>query len=100
MCSHVYFQFYFVLNVAVGSMSNFFHRALTPKKPWKDWMENGTRSQALTDFYAARQQWLPTWVQGLEVKKITVTQRAGYTYTKNGVSKIASCKDTNASSKS
>ncbi|KDR21211.1 beta-1,3-glucan-binding protein-like [Zootermopsis nevadensis] len=50
--------FYFILNVAVGGVNDFFpDGAQNPGgKPWLN-----TSPQASTDFWNGRNQWLPTW---------------------------------------
>lgn len=51
-------EFYLIMNVAVGGSQGYFSDALinVPPKPWRDMTE-----RAMTDFWEARAQWLPTW---------------------------------------
>ena len=48
------FQFYFILNVAVGGQNGFFPDV--PEKPWKN-----SSPTAMKDFWEAKDQWYPTW---------------------------------------
>lgn len=52
-----YFQFYIIMNNAVGGVAYFPDGASNPGgKPWSN-----TSPQASTDFWNGRGQWLPTW---------------------------------------
>lgn len=49
------FQFYFLINIAVGGTSGFFPDG-KHDKPW-----NATSPSAMKDFWEHRSQWLPSW---------------------------------------
>lgn len=50
-------EFYITLNLAVGGTNNYFHPTYVPKAPWNN--DDGVK--AVTSFWKARDQWLPTW---------------------------------------
>jgi len=49
-------EFFIILNTAVGGTGGYFSDNI-PGKPWKN-----TATSAFNDFWAARSQWLPTWI--------------------------------------
>ena len=54
------FQFYFMLNVAVGGTTGFFSDEWTNANGAKPWSNESP--QAMLDFWNARGDWEPTWV--------------------------------------
>ncbi|EXJ80993.1 hypothetical protein A1O3_07281 [Capronia epimyces CBS 606.96] len=69
-------DFYLVLNVAVGGTNGWFEDGKA-SKPWVD-----TSPTAKGEFWAARDQWYPTWQTengpALQVKSIRMWQQQGY----------------------
>ncbi len=66
-------EFYLILNVAVGGVNGYFGDS--PDKPWANGAENA-RSQ----FWAAKNQWLPTWPtdpkqRGMEIEYVKMWQK-------------------------
>lgn len=51
-------EFYLILNVAVGGTNGYFEDGKNDNKPWSNNAEN-----AVSDFWKAKDQWLPTWGQ-------------------------------------
>lgn len=52
-----HFQFFIVLNLAVGGNSNFPDDSVNPGgKPWMN-----TSPTSMTSFWEGKNQWLPTW---------------------------------------
>ncbi|CAG8950249.1 hypothetical protein HYFRA_00008487 [Hymenoscyphus fraxineus] len=61
-------EFYLILNVAVGGTNGWFEDGASGK-PWVD-----QSPRAKNDFWAARNQWLPTWEKNgqMEVSKVKI----------------------------
>ncbi len=55
-CSSVSYQFYLIINLAVGGTNGFFPDEAVPGKPWSN-----LSPTAFRDFWNARGQWYPTW---------------------------------------
>ncbi|KIV81625.1 hypothetical protein PV11_03796 [Exophiala sideris] len=66
-------KFYLILNVAVGSRNGWFVDGVGDK-PWVD-----GRDSSASDFYAARDEWEPTWApgneRGMTVKSVKMWQQ-------------------------
>jgi len=61
-------DFYIILNLAVGGTNNYFPPTNQPPPPWKS-----TNEHAMTEFWDARAQWLPTWTDPvLQIDSIKV----------------------------
>lgn len=69
-------DFYLILNVAVGGTNGWFVDGMA-NKPWVD-----STHTAPTTFWAARNEWLPTWDNkngaALQVKSVKIWQQQGY----------------------
>lgn len=67
-------DFFLILNVAVGGTNGWFEDGVADK-PWVDASETAKR-----DFWAARDQWYPTWQKGgqMEVRSVKMWQQQGY----------------------
>lgn len=67
-------DFYLILNVAVGGTNGWFQDGASGK-PWVD-----TSPTAKADFWAARDQWYPTWQKNgaMQVKSVKMWQQQGY----------------------
>ena len=64
-------DFYIILNLAVGGTNDYFHRTYKPQIPWN----NDNNEKAKTEFWNARDQWLPTWVDpSLKIDYIKVSK--------------------------
>ena len=61
--------FYLIMNVAVGGVSGFFPDGVGGK-PWAD-----TSQVASTDFWNARNAWLPSWKAGASALQVHVRPR-------------------------
>ncbi|KKA26507.1 hypothetical protein TD95_004245 [Thielaviopsis punctulata] len=62
-------EFFLILNVAVGSNNGWFEDSAS--KPWKNKADSAAK-----DFWAARNQWEPTWKQPqMEVSKVAMWQQ-------------------------
>jgi beta-glucanase (GH16 family) len=65
-------EFYLILNVAVGSTNGWFEDGKSGK-PWVD-----DAPSAMADFWAAKDEWYPTWVDGkaqMTIKSIKIWQQ-------------------------
>lgn len=61
-------DFYLILSVAVGSTNGYFQTADSPNgMPWIDQSDRPGR-----DFWAARNQWLPSWPTNVEDRAMVV----------------------------
>ncbi|KAI9138764.1 concanavalin A-like lectin/glucanase domain-containing protein [Paraphysoderma sedebokerense] len=56
-------EFFLIMNVAVGGTGAYFRDDM-PGKPWKNYDNN-----AMGNFWAAKNQWLPTWPSGGSINK-------------------------------
>lgn len=67
-------DFYLVVNVAVGSQNGWFQDGGNGK-PWLD-----DSPTARKDFWAAKDQWYPTWQDGgqMQIKSVKMWQQSGY----------------------
>ena len=67
-------DFYLILNVAVGGTNGWFEDGVAGK-PWVDGSETAPR-----DFWAARDQWYPTWKKNgqMQVRSVKMWQQQGY----------------------
>ncbi|XP_066282938.1 beta-1,3-glucan-binding protein-like [Branchiostoma lanceolatum] len=57
-------DFYLILNVATGGTNGFFMDDYVNMPHPKPWSNSESRSQAMSSFWRARDQWLPTWSPG------------------------------------
>ncbi|EXJ53793.1 hypothetical protein A1O7_09129 [Cladophialophora yegresii CBS 114405] len=66
--------FYLILNVAVGGKNGWFEDGKAGK-PWVD-----ASPTARKDFWDAKEQWYPTWLENseMQVKSVRMWQRKGY----------------------
>ncbi|KAI4674996.1 uncharacterized protein J4E88_007899 [Alternaria novae-zelandiae] len=67
-------EFYLVMNLAVGSTNGWFEDG----KSGKPWIDKSHRAKL--DFWEAKNQWLPTWKDGgqMKVKSVTMWQQGGH----------------------
>ena len=68
-------EFYLILNVAVGGTNGYFKDGLGDDKPWSNDAKN-----AASQFWAAKDKWLPTWPQdpkkrGMEIEYVKMWQQ-------------------------
>lgn len=67
-------DFYLVINLGVGSTNGWFEDS----KCGKPWIDKSARAKL--DFWEARNQWLPTWKDGgqMKVKSVKMWQQNGH----------------------
>jgi beta-glucanase (GH16 family) len=67
-------DFYLVINLAVGGTNGWFEDG----KSGKPWIDHSPRAKK--EFWAARDQWWPTWQKqgGLQIRRVRMWQQGGY----------------------
>lgn len=74
-------EFFLILSVAVGGTNGWFSDEDFPNKPWSNSAEDNARNQ----FWAAKNEWYPTWPQGADIEKRAMVVDSVKVYQLEGV---------------
>lgn len=89
---NIFFQFYLILNVAVGERQGYFDVCRDPngllKRPWSN---SGRFNESVLQFYKAKPYWYQTWKESsMQVDYVKVTQKKSWEYSINNQSYVCS----------
>ncbi len=59
-------EFFIIINLAVGGTAGYFPDGVGGK-PWQD-----SNSNSVNQFYAAKNQWFPTWTKPFQIDSVKV----------------------------